>query len=44
MNIKDILARHKTADSVINAKLEQLAELKALATKITPAASAAAGI
>lgn len=36
MNIKDILARHKTADSVINAKLEQLAELKALATKITP--------
>ena len=36
MNIKDILARHKTADSVINAKLEQLAERKALATKITP--------
>ena len=36
MNIKDILARHKTADSVINAKLEQLAELKNLATKITP--------
>ena len=36
MNIKDILARHKTADAEINVKLEQLAELKNLATKITP--------
>ncbi|MGN0619854.1 MAG: DUF1492 domain-containing protein [Ruminiclostridium sp.] len=36
MNIKDFLARHKTADAEINSKLEQLSELKSLATKITP--------
>ena len=36
MNIKDFLARHRTADAEINSKLEQLAELKSLATKITP--------
>ena len=39
MNIKDFLARHRTADIEINVKLDQLAELKALATKITPSSN-----
>lgn len=36
ITIKDYLERHRTADAEINSKLEQLAELRSLATKITP--------
>lgn len=36
ITIKDFLERHRTADAEIDSKLEQLAELRSLATKITP--------
>lgn len=36
MTVKELLNSHKIIDTAINSKLEQLAELKRLATKVSP--------
>ena len=36
MTVKELLNSHKIIDTAINSKLEQLAELKCLATKVSP--------
>lgn len=36
MTVKELLNSHKIIDTAINCKLEQLAELKCLATKVSP--------
>ncbi|MGN0619191.1 MAG: hypothetical protein ACI4J7_09250 [Ruminiclostridium sp.] len=36
MKIRELLNSHKIIDTAINSKLEQLAELKCLATKVSP--------
>ncbi len=36
MTVKELLNSHKIIDTAINSKLEQLAELRSLATKVSP--------
>lgn len=39
MDVREILDKHREIDAVIDSKLEQISELKSLATKVTPSYS-----